>query len=186
MRTAFRSGAFYGALLSLVLGLQSVSPAIADSRADPALLHAKVKSFSCSLTITTVTNAVKQGATSSESHRCDYRCVEDFNLTCFPKSDACEKLAAAHWDARRYDLSGRGSGSFVGLDVNSVMKGGIDRRSGALSFTREEHHSFQSDPIFIKSTKAAGTCQPDKSYTPRQRHTASEKKKPRRGRDWSE
>ena len=179
--------AFFAVLAGVVAAL-FVSPAAnADTRKAPMMLHGAVKSFACTVSVFHQTEYVKQGRSSNESFQCAYRCIEDFNLICQDQSDACPKLVSVHWDNRKYDLSGTGKGTAVGLDVDSVIKGDINRQNGAVKYTTEERHTFQGDPIFIKSARASGTCRPDRSSArPARRDAPPATKARRHSKDWDE
>lgn len=165
----------------LVLGAFLVSGlfAAADTRRARPLLHDKVKGFSCTVSVSRTTTAVKQNSTTQESFVCNYKCFEDFTLKCEAEGENCRSLVALHWSARRYDLSGKGKGSFIGLDTDRVMHGAVDRVTGALSYSINDTHSFQSDPIFTELTEASGECEPDPRYRPVKRKPSPETKRKR-------
>ena len=174
------------ATLCVAASLSIPTQADANAKRSRALLHDKVKHFSCSVSISSKTEAVKQRSSSRESFKCNYSCYEDFSLVCRDEAAACPKLVSAHFNTKRYDLSGTGKGTAIGLDVRSQIDGGIDRRSGVVKYTTGERHTFQGDPIFIKSAVAKGFCRPVAGAAPvrKRRQAAPPALKRRRYHSW--
>lgn len=174
-------------VLSCVAGLSVATPysAAADTaQKGGAVLALGVKTFSCSAQMSMKLEYLKQSRTETASFSCDYQCVEDFSLTCVDASNACPKLVSVNFDNRRYQLDGKGRGNSVGLDVSSARKGGIERRTGEISFTTDEEHTFQSDPIFHKTYTASGACRPaSDSAAARPRAATFSEVRPRRWRE---